>query len=139
MSETPEVPQQSGKLQTIMYERMQVKIYYPTPIRKGKCVCCSRTIASLEIKTTQMHHTVYKYERDTVRKNPVLALDYTLELCFGCHPIADGFRELLLSNPRGGLRNLDRIIKVGALLPQEQQDHFTALCKRWLSLRNGNR
>jgi intein/homing endonuclease len=55
-----------------------------------------------------------------------------------CHPIADGFRDLLLANPRGALRPIDRIIKVGLMLPPEQQEHFTYLCRRWLKLQNGN-
>lgn len=127
-----------GKQYQMTYERTQVKFFYPVPIRKGKCVACERTVVSNEIKVTQLHHTVYKYELSTVRANPVLAYNFTLELCYGCHPIADGFRDLLLSNPRGALRPIDRIIKVGLMLPPEQQEHFTYLCRRWLKLQNGN-
>jgi hypothetical protein len=132
-----EQPKSEVKPQTLMYERIQIKICYPIPIRKGTCMACGKSVQKREIKTTQLHHTVYKYEIATVRKNPVLALDYTLEFGFCCHPIADGFRDLLLANPRGALRPVDKIINVGMLLPKEQQDQFTSLCKKWLKMRNG--
>ena len=118
--------------QRIYYQRVRVSFYYPIPIRKGCCVACKRCKSKGEIKTTQLHHTVYKYETKTVRKNPVLALENSLELCFGCHRPADGLRDLLLSNPRGGLRSINRIIQVVKLLPHEQQKHFTKLCRTWL-------
>lgn len=118
--------------QRVYYQRARVSFYYPIPIRAGCCIACKRCKSRGEIKTTQLHHTVYKYETKTVRKNPVLALENTLELCYGCHPMADGFRGLLLSNPRGGLRSINRIIQVAKLLPKEQQRHFSKLCRTWI-------
>jgi len=120
------------KLQSIMYQRARILIYYPVPIRTGCCIACFRCKSTGEIKTTQKHHTIYAYTTATVKANPVLALDNSLELCYGCHPIADGFRSLLLSNPRGGLRSINRIIQVAVLLPKNQQEHFTKLCREWL-------
>lgn len=118
--------------QKIYYQRTRVSFDYPVSIRTGCCVACGRCKSRGEIKTTQKHHTVYAYLTKTVLKNPVLALENTLELCFGCHPIADGLRDLLLSNPRGALRSINRIIQVAELLPPEQQKHFTKLCRIWL-------
>lgn len=117
--------------QGISYSGMHLRLILPTPIRKGCCVACLRCKGH-GIKRTSLHHTKYAYERKTVRKNPYLALENTLELCYGCHPIADGLRSMLLSNPRGGLRSIPRIIQVLNLLPKDQQKHFTKLCRTWL-------
>lgn len=103
-------------------------------IRKGCCEACLRCKGK-GIKRTSLHHTVYAYTKETVRKNKFLALENTIELCFGCHPIADGLRGILLSNPRGGLRSIPRIIQVVKLLPPEQQKHFTKLCRTWLKIK----
>lgn len=119
------------KKQGVSYEKIHIKIDYPVPIRKGMCQSCLRKIGN-GIKRTSLHHTLYAYHRNTVRKNPYLALHNTIELCYGCHPVADGFRGVLLSSPRGSLRSIPRIIQVLKLLPKEQQDHFTELCKKWL-------
>jgi len=121
-----------GEKQRIYYQRTRFSFIFPVPIRTGCCVACKRCKSKGEIKVTQMHHTKYAFETKTVKKNPLLALENTLELCFGCHPVADGLRDILLSNPRGGLRSINRIIQVVKLLPEEQQDHFTKLCKVWL-------
>lgn len=118
--------------QKIYYQRTRFSFLFPTPIRTGCCEACLRCKSKGEIKTTQKHHTVYAFETKTVRKNPLLALENTMELCYGCHPVADGFRDILLSNPRGALRSINRILQVGELLPEKQQDHFTKLCKAWL-------
>lgn len=118
--------------QTITYERTKITVDYPTPIRKKECVACHRKRGE-GIKMTALHHTVYKYTVATVKKNPILALQNTLELCFGDHRIADAFRDLLLSNPRGALRSLNRIMQVVKLLPEEQRDHFSKLCVLFLN------
>ena len=120
------------KRQNIYYQRKKISLYYPVPIRKGCCDACGRCKSKGEIKVTQRHHTKYAYETKTVLKNPALALENSLELCFGCHKPADGFRDLLLSNPRGALRSINRIVQVAELLPPEQQKHFTKLCRIWL-------
>jgi hypothetical protein len=120
-------------VQKIYYQKTHITIKgYPIKIRKGICKGCNRSKHEGEIKTTQLHHTKYAFETQTVLKNPILALENTLELCFGCHPIADGLRDILLANPRGGLRKIDKIIQVINLLPPEQQLHFTHLCRTWL-------
>lgn len=124
--------QNMTKKQKIYYQRTRISFLYPVPIRNGCCIACKRCKSKGEIKTTQKHHTVYAFKTETVKKNPLLALENTLELCFGCHPVADGFRDMLLSNPRGALRSINRIFQVGELLPENQQDHFTKVCKEWL-------
>lgn len=118
--------------QYIYYERTRITVNVPFPIRKKVCVACGRSVADQEIKTTQMHHTKYAYELGTVRQNPLLALDNSLEFCFSDHGIADGFRGILLSNPRGGLRKIENILNVLTLLPEEQRQHFTYLARTWL-------
>jgi len=53
--------------------------------RKGKCECCGK-IVGVDIKMTALHHWYYAYQPETVRKNPVLALENTIEVCYGCLP-----------------------------------------------------
>jgi hypothetical protein len=120
--------------QYVQYERTRIKVFVPFPVRKGRCVVCGRSVAKQEIKITQRHHTKYAYELETVRKNPVLALDNSLELCFSDHAIGDALRGLLLSNPRGGLRKIENVVNVIVFLPEEQQIHFTHLARAWLKM-----
>lgn len=123
-------------IQKVYYQRTHISIKgYPVQIRRGICSSCNRSKHKGEIKTTQLHHTKYAFETETVLKNPILALENTLELCFGCHPVADGLRDILLSNPRGGLRKIEKIIRVIKFLPEEQQLHFTHLAREWLKER----
>lgn len=68
---------------SIMYHDTKVSIPYPKNPRSGQCVSCQR-VRGVEIKVTQLHHTFYEFMLDTVRKNPLLALKNTLELCFPC-------------------------------------------------------
>lgn len=120
-------------IQKMVYQKTTIIIRgYPVKIRSGICSSCKRSKHKGEIKTTQLHHTKYAFETQTVMSNPVLALEFSIELCFGCHPIADGLRDILLSNPRGGLRKIEKIVQVIKLLPVEQQSHFTYLAKAWL-------
>lgn len=122
----------SIKPQYIQYEKTRITVFVPFPVRKKKCVVCGRSVAKQEIKTTQRHHTKYAYELETVKKNPVLALENSLEVCFSDHMIADALRGLLLSNPRGGLRKIENMVNVITFLPEEQQIHFTRLANAWL-------
>lgn len=123
-------------IQKVYYQKTHISIKgYPVQIRRGICIGCKRNKHKGEIKTTQLHHMKYAFETETVLKNPILALENTLELCFGCHPIADGLRDILLSNPRGGLRKIERIMQIIKLLPPEQQQHFTDLARTWLKER----
>jgi hypothetical protein len=124
----------STEPQYVQYEKTRIKVFVPFPVRKGKCDACGRTVAKQEIRTTQRHHTKYAYELETVKKNPVLALDNSLELCFSDHVIADALRGLLLSNPRGGLRKIENVVNVITLLPEEQQKLFTYLARAWLKI-----
>lgn len=81
------------KLQSIIYEGKQIKEAYPEPIRKGRCEACGRLRGEGEIKWTSRHHFKYAYELNTVRKNPLLALENSVELCWSDHQIADSLRE----------------------------------------------
>ena len=123
-------------IQKVYYQKTHISIKgYPVQIRRGICIGCKRNKHKGEIKTTQLHHMKYAFETETVLKNPILALENTLELCFGCHPVADGLRDILLSNPRGGLRKIERIMQIIKLLPPEQQQYFTDLARAWLKER----
>jgi len=77
----------------IQYQTVTVTVVTDKPVRKGECEACRRKIGE-GIRTTQLHHYKYVYKPATVKKNPILALENTLELCYGCHPIADALRVL---------------------------------------------
>jgi hypothetical protein len=44
------------------------------------------------------HHRKYAYSTKEVRKNPQLALENTIQLCWYCHRVADALR-VVESNP----------------------------------------
>ena len=94
-----------------------VVVELPFNPRKGKCDSCGKTIASGEIKTTAMHHWYYQYAPKTVKENPLLALENTSELCFGCHQVADAIRALLYASPK-------RVAMVAMLLRGEPRERF---------------
>jgi len=116
--------------QSVIYERKRIIIDREEPIRKGICNICGKSRAKGEIKITALHHYKYAYTRKTIRKHPELALENTIETCFGCHPILDGLRQLLLSSPRGSLRDIYRIREAIKLLPKDQQEHFRRVCEK---------
>jgi len=98
-----------------------VTIYLPVDPRKHKCSCCGKVVGE-EIKVTALHHTWYAYQPETVRKNPILALDNTMEVCFGCHQIADAVRALLYANP-------SRVSRVANCLKGEPRERFKRVLK----------
>ena len=115
--------------QSITYEKQRIIIDREEPLRKGICRVCNRSVVKHEIRITALHHHKYAYTRKTVREKPELALENTIETCWGCHPILDGLRQFLLSNPRGSLRDINRIKQAIKLLPKEQQEHFKRICE----------
>ena len=44
---------------------------------------------------TELHHTRYAYSTKMVRAHPLMVLDFTIELCYLCHKVADYLRNLL--------------------------------------------
>jgi len=94
-----------------------VYVTLPFDPRKGVCEACGRSVHEGEIKSTALHHWWYAYKPATVAKNPLLALENTSELCYGCHQIADAIRLLLYSRP-------ERVAKVARLLRGKQRLRF---------------
>lgn len=123
----------------ITYQRMRVRIPYPRPIRIGTCLACKRSILKGEIKVTQMHHTKLAYKKKQVKENPILALHNTLELCFGCHQPADGFRAILVIGSSAKLRSTNSILRVAKLLPLEQLDSLELFCWKFLEWKKQKR
>lgn len=116
----------------ITYHNTQIQVSYPRNIRQGICISCKR-VKGEEIKVTQLHHTWYEFMLDTVRKNPLLALKNTLEVCFPCHQIADGFRNILDGT------SMDRMMMVAKLLPEQQLKKLTIFCREFLKWHNGGK
>ena len=98
-----------------------VIITLPSDPRKGKCQCCGKIVGE-EIKVTALHHWYYAYQPETVRKNPVLALDNTIEVCYGCHQVADAIRALLYASP-------SRVAIVANCLKGEPRERFKRVLK----------
>ena len=70
------------------------------PIRIGICEACKRRVGDGQINVTALHHWFYKYKNETVKKNPMLALENTNEYCYFGHMIADAIRMLIsVKNP----------------------------------------
>ena len=97
-----------------------IVVELPFNPRKGKCDGCGKAVASGEIKTTALHHWWYAYQPKTVKENPILALENTSELCFGCHPCADAIRALVYVNPQ-------RVAMVAELLRGEPRAKFISM------------
>jgi len=116
----------------VIYHDVTILIPYPRNPRTGECNSCHRDKSSGEIKVTQLHHTWYEFKLDTVKKNPLLALKNTLEVCFPCHNIADGFRNILDGT------NMERIMSVVVKLPDFQLKKLTIFCKEFLKWYNEN-
>ena len=76
-----------------------VTVYLPFNPRKGKCEACGK-IVGVNIRMTALHHWWYAYQPKTVKEHPLLALENTTELCYGCHQVADAIRALLYANPK---------------------------------------
>ena len=113
------------KKYNVTYHRTQIRVPYPRNPRKGVCVSCGRQRGK-EIKMTALHHFFYAYSTKAVKKNPLLALKNTLEVCFPCHQIADGLRAILDKT------SIDRMMMVAVHLPAVQLDKLAIFCKEFL-------
>jgi hypothetical protein len=97
-------------------------IYLSFDPRKGICEACGKSKAKQEIKMTSLHHWRYAYAPETVKKTPMLILDNTVELCFACHQIADGLRNVMRLSP-------DRAMRVVRLMPKDLKAKFSIICQ----------
>jgi hypothetical protein len=94
-----------------------VVVTLPEDPRKHICDACKKSVAADEIRMTALHHWYYAYQGKTVQENPILALENTSELCFGCHPLGDAIRALLYASPI-------RVAQVAELLRGEPRERF---------------
>lgn len=113
----------------VTYQKTRILVPYPRNPRTGICKVCGRSKAKGEIKTTQLHHWFYAYETKTVKKNPLLALENTIEVCFRCHKIADWLRDATTGTRP---ENIKWIIDVAKQMPEWMQKRFTRICELWL-------
>lgn len=72
-----------------MVYRIRYKTYTATVsgTKPKKCQVCGKTP-----KLLQGHHTCYEYPVAQVRKNPDLAKQNVIWLCYHCHRIANALR-----------------------------------------------
>jgi hypothetical protein len=70
--------------QNITYRGKVFRVDVPYQIRTGICTCCGKK------GWTARHHWKYEFSVKEVRKNPLLALKNTTELCYPtCHDVAN--------------------------------------------------
>lgn len=106
-------------------------VYLPFDPRKGVCSACGKSKYVMgedgkpQIKATSLHHWIYAYKAETVRKNPILVIDNTSEFCFACHQIADGLRNIMRLSP-------ERVILVTKLLPKALKEKLAIICNEYL-------
>ena len=73
----------------------KARIWLPFNPRKGKCEACGKTHTDKgKPIRSQLHHWEYAFSTAEVRKNPLLVLEHTSELCYHCHQLADCIRRL---------------------------------------------
>lgn len=120
----------------VQYQRTTIMVPYPRNPRTGICEVCGRSIKKKEIKTTQLHHWIYKYETETVKKNPLLALENTIEVCFRCHKIADWIRAATTETKP---ENYGWIIKTAKNMPEWMQWRFGQICRLWILYLEGKK
>jgi len=80
--------------QWITYRGKGFKVDVPYKIRKGRCKCCGKKC------WTNLHHWAYKYKVKEIRKNHLLALENTTELCLPCHDVANSLNLLSKTDKR---------------------------------------
>lgn len=103
-----------------------IVVYLNEDPRKHKCECCFKVVGR-DIKVTALHHWWYAYQPETVRKNPILALDNTVEVCYGCHQVADALRALLYASP-------SRVAKIANATEGEPRARLLRVLKATLEL-----
>jgi len=114
----------------VTYKRTRIRVPCKENPRKGICEGCGRRVNRKEIKVTQLHHWIYAFLLQTVKKNPKLALENTNEFCFNpCHRAADALR-MLTADIRP--ENYDKVVNVAKLMPPWMQKRFSQLCRKWL-------
>ena len=76
---------------TLNYHGLRLKL--PFNPRKGKCLACEYE------GYTNIHHWLYAYTYSDVRKNNLLALNYTTETCYVCHELGNSLRKIIAEDP----------------------------------------
>lgn len=83
----------------VKYRRLRVWVECDKP---DKCQCCLT-----RAKKIDLHHWIYAYKTEEVRKNPQLALDNATWLDYPCHQVADALGKVLKDPKR--VRVLERL------------------------------
>jgi hypothetical protein len=117
MAEKKKLPKTGYKMKYAGTRGKGIVVTLPSDPRKHICEACRKSVLAGEIKMTALHHWWYAYQPETVRENPILAVDNTSELCFGCHPLGDAIRAMLYANPV-------RVAQVAELLRGEPRERF---------------
>jgi len=94
-----------------------VVVELPFNPHKGRCEACGKSVVMGQIRCTSFHHFWYAYQPQTVKENPILILENTIEVCYPCHQQADAIRALLYASPI-------RVAQVAELLRGEPREKF---------------
>ncbi len=112
----------SDKPKKYKLKYMNIYVMLDDDPRTGVCKVCGKSIAKGEIKVTQIHHWKYAYMPATVKANPKLALENTIESCYGCHQINDAIRVFLE-------RKVEHINRSISKHPKWVKQKFVELCR----------
>jgi len=88
---------------TLSYGKLKLKLSFNP--RKGTCLACGKKC------WTNIHHWQYKYHYSEVRKQNRLALNYTTEVCYPDHQLAEAVRRLFDIDENIKLTTSNPIIK----------------------------
>jgi len=110
---------------------LTVMVPYPENPREGICEACERRIDKKEINVTALHHWIYRYKHNTIKKDPLKALENNSEVCFFCHKLADALRVLFTVREE----NLWKVIRVAKLMPESMKKKFDWVVRAWLDMR----
>lgn len=108
-----------------------IMVPYPMNPREGRCDACGRSVQRGDIKTTHLHHWIYAYKHNTVKKDPFKVLENLSEVCYTCHKVADALRNLLFLKKE----KLWMVVKAALLMPDELKRKLDWLTRAWLNAR----
>lgn len=79
----------------VRYRRARVTVEGTRP---NKCAACP--VREDGLGRVELHHWKYAYSTAEVRKNPQLALENTIPLCYLCHRVADHIKNIMKDSER---------------------------------------
>lgn len=103
-----------------------VCVWFDENPRKGTCQVCGKSVHEDEIKFTNIHHFFYQWRPQTVKKDPKLALENCIEVCYYDHNWLDALRVILSVDGERFMQGVEK-------LPDKSKKELKELCERYLN------